>query len=191
MNIAQVLKLEISRISKREAKLLTSTTRSTAILLKKTTADLKNRLSILEKANKELQKQVESLVAAIPKPVEEPEAKGWISGKGVKYLRKKLGITQEELGKLTGVSLGGVRGWERQTGMLKLKDASKKAIMAVRGIGKVEARKRLDELGKTITLDKNHKNPYLKMKKLNIVAKKKALTVVKNAVKRAGLKRRG
>jgi len=47
MNIAQVLKAEISRISKHEAKLLTSTTRSTAILLKKTTADLKNRLSIL------------------------------------------------------------------------------------------------------------------------------------------------
>jgi hypothetical protein len=168
MNIAQVLKAEISRISKHEAKLLTSTTRSTAIQLKKTTADLKNRLSILEKSNKELQKQVESLVAAIPKPVE----------------------TQEELGKLTNVSLGGVRGWERQQGMLKLKDASKKAIMAVRGIGKVEARKRLDELGKTITLDKNHKNPYLKLKKLNVIAKKKALTVVKKAVKRAGLKRR-
>jgi methylthioribose-1-phosphate isomerase len=95
MNIAQVLKAEISRISKHEAKLLTSSTRSTAIQLKKTTADLKNRLSILEKANKELQKQVATLIANQPKPVEEPEAKGWISGKGVKYLRKKLGLTQE------------------------------------------------------------------------------------------------
>jgi DNA-binding transcriptional regulator YiaG len=146
MNIAQVLKAEISRISKHEAKLLTSSTRSTAIQLKKTTADLKNRLSILEKANKELQKQVATLIANQPKPVEEPEAKGWISGKGVKYLRKKLGLTQEELGKLTGVSLGGVRFWERQQGMLKLRDATKKAIMAVRGIGKVEARKRLDAI---------------------------------------------
>jgi len=190
MNIAQVLKAEISRISKREAKALTSTTRSTTIILKKTVANLKTRLATLEKSNKELSKQVESLVQAIPKPVEEPEAKGWISGKGVKALRKKLGLTQEELGKLTGVSLGGVRGWERQQGMLKLKDASKKAIMAIRGIGKVEARKRLDELGKTITLDKNHKNPYLKLKKLNVIAKKKALSVVKKAVKRAGLKRR-
>jgi DNA-binding transcriptional regulator YiaG len=190
MNIAQVLKAEISRISKHEAKLLTSTTRSTAIQLKKTTADLKNRLSILEKSNKELQKQVESLVASIPKPAEEPEAKGWISGKGVKAMRKKMGVSQKELAKLTGVSTGAVVQWERQAGMLKLKDASKKAIMDIRGIGKVEARKRLDELGKTITLDKNHKNPYLKMKKLNVIAKKKALTVVRNAVKRAGLKRR-
>jgi hypothetical protein len=47
---------------------------------------------------------------------------------------------------LTGVSLGGVRFWERQQGMLKLRDATKKAIMAVRGIGKVEARKRLDAI---------------------------------------------
>ena len=30
--------------------------------------------------------------------------------------------------------------------MLKLRDATKKAIMAVRGIGKVEARKRLDAI---------------------------------------------
>ena len=82
MNIAQVLKAEISRISKKEAKALTSATRSTAIQLKKTVADLKGRLSALEKSNKELQKQVESLVQAIPKPVEEPEVKGWISGRG-------------------------------------------------------------------------------------------------------------
>ncbi|MEI6149425.1 MAG: hypothetical protein WCS01_10045, partial [bacterium] len=52
----------------------------------------------------------------------------------------------EELGKLTGVTVGGVRFWERQSGMLKLKVASKAAIMAVRGIGKTEARKRLDEM---------------------------------------------
>ena len=171
MNIAQVLKAEISRISKHEAKALTSTTRSTAIQLKKTTADLKQRLSSLEKSNKDLQKQVESLVAAMPKPVEEPEVKGWISGKGVKYLRAKLGLTQEELGKLTGVSTGGVRAWERQPGMLKLKDASKKAIMAIRGIGKAEARKRLAELAP---------------------AKVKKVTATKGKVrgKKAGLKRR-
>ena len=105
MNIAQVLKAEISRISKHEAKLLSSPTRSTTIILKKTTADLKNRLSILEKSNKELQKQVATLIANQPEPVEQPDdGKSWISGKGVKALRKKLGLTQGELAKLTGVN---------------------------------------------------------------------------------------
>ena len=145
MNIAQVLKAEISRISKKEAKALSSPTRSATIQLKKIVADLKQRLSTLEKANKGLQKQVESLVAAMPKPAEEPEARGWISGKGVKTLRKKLGLTQGEFGKLTGVSLSAVVQWESKSGMLKLRDATKKSIMAVRGIGKAEARKKLDE----------------------------------------------
>jgi len=146
MNIAQVLKAEISRISKREAKALTSSTRSTAIQLKKTVANLKYRLATLEKATKELHGQVESLVAAIPKPVEEPEVKGWISGKGVKALRRKLGLSQGEFGKLTNASSHAVYLWESKPGMLKLRDATKKAIMEVRGIGKFEARKRLDEM---------------------------------------------
>jgi len=174
MNIAQVLKAEISRISKKEAKALTSSTRSTAIQLKKTTADLKNRLALLEKANKELQKQVESLVAAIPKPVEEPEVKGWISGKGVKALRRKLGLSQGEFGKLTNASSHAVYLWESKPGMLKLRDGTKKAIMAIRGIGKVEARKRMDAM--------------VPVKK---VAMKKVKKAGKMATgKRAGLKRR-
>ena len=157
MNIAQVLKAEIARISKKEAKALSSPTRNTTIILKKTVANLKTRLATLEKSNKELIKQVESLVAAIPKPVEEPEAKGWISGKGVKSLRKKLSLSQAEFGKLVGVSTGAVVQWESKTGMLKLRDATKKAIIGVRGIGKAEARKRLDEMV---------------VKKANVIAKK-------------------
>ena len=145
-NIAQVLKSEISRISKHEAKVLSSPTRSATIILKKTVADLKNRLSILEKSNKDLQGQVATLIASQPK-VEEAEDKGWISGKGVKALRKKLGLTQGELARLTGVSTGAVVQWESKPGMLKLRDATRKAVMAVRGIGgKGEARKRLEEM---------------------------------------------
>ena len=147
MNIAQVLKAEISRISKREAKLLTSTTRSTAIQLKKTVADLKARLALLEKEVKRLNVIVINLASTQPAPAEAPEGRAWITGKGVKTLRKKLGITQVELAKLTKVSLSAVVQWERKPGMLKLRDATKKAIMAVREIsGKVEARKMLDEV---------------------------------------------
>jgi DNA-binding transcriptional regulator YiaG len=146
MNIAQVLKAEISRISKREAKLLTSTTRSTTIQLKKTVADLKARLALLEKEVKRLNVLVVNLVSTQPAPAEAPEGRAWISGKGVKTLRRKTGLSQKEFGMLTGVSPRAVTLWESQAGMLKLRDATKKAIMAVRGIGKAEARKRLAEL---------------------------------------------
>ncbi len=91
-----------------------------------------------------------NLVSTQPAPAVAPvDDKVRILGRGVKSLRRKLGITQEELGKLTGVSLGGVRAWERQPGMLKLKDASKAAIISIKGIGKVEARKRLDVMKPT------------------------------------------
>jgi DNA-binding XRE family transcriptional regulator len=64
----------------------------------------------------------------------------------VKALRRKLGITQDELAKLTGVSKGAVVQWESKSGMLKLRDTTKKAIMAVRKLGgKAEARKMLNE----------------------------------------------
>ena len=147
MNIAQVLKAEISRISKKEAKALSSPTRKTTIQLKKTVADLKTRLATLEKSNGLLQKQVETLIATQPAPAEAaPEGKSWIFGKGIKTLRRKLGLTQGELAKLTGVSLSAVVQWEAKAGKLNLRDATKKAILTIRGIGKAEARKRLDEM---------------------------------------------
>jgi hypothetical protein len=56
-------------------------------------------------------------------------------------------ITQDELAKLTGVSKGAVVQWEAKPGMLKLREATRKAVMGVRGIGgKGEARKRLEEM---------------------------------------------
>ncbi len=113
-------------------------------------ANLKNRLSVLEKEVKRLNVIVINLVSTQPAPAAAPvEDKVRILGRGVKSLRRKLGLTQEELGKLTGVSLGGVRAWERQQGMLKLKDASKSAIISIKGIGKAEARKRLDAMKPT------------------------------------------
>ena len=146
MNIAQVLKAEISRISKREAKALSSPIRSATIQLKKTVAGLKSRMALLEKEVQRLTVLAVNLASTQPAPAaEEPGARGWISGKGVKSLRKKLGVTQGEFGKLVGVSLSAVVQWESKSGMLKLRDKTKKAIMAIRGIGKAEARKKLDE----------------------------------------------
>lgn len=145
MNIAQVLKAEISRISKREAKLLITPIRKSSAKIKPDVANLKFRLSLLEKEFKRLNVLVINLASTQPAPTEAPpDEKGWISGKGVKSLRKKLGLTQGELAKLTGVSTSAVVQWERKAGMLKLRNATKNAIMGVRGIGKVEARKRLD-----------------------------------------------
>ncbi len=146
-NIAKVLREEISRISRHEAKVAVTPMRKSNAKVRPDLADLKNRLSALEKEVKRLNIVAINLVSTQPAPALAPvDDKVRILGRGVKSLRKKLGLTQEELGKLTGVSLGGVRAWERQQGMLNLKDASKAAIIAIKGMGKVEARKRLDAM---------------------------------------------
>jgi DNA-binding transcriptional regulator YiaG len=146
-NIAKVLREEISRISRHEAKVAVTPVRKSNAKVRPDVADLKNRVTMLEKEVKRLNVLVVNLASTQPAPAAAPvDDKVRILGRGVKSLRRKLGLTQEELGILTGVSLGGVRAWERQPGMLKLKDASKAAIMAIKGIGKVEARKRLDAM---------------------------------------------
>jgi DNA-binding transcriptional regulator YiaG len=146
-NIAKVLREEISRISRHEAKVAVTPVRKSNAKVRPDVAALKNRAATLEKEVKRLNIVVINLVSAQPAPAAAPvDDKVRILGRGVKSLRRKLGLTQEELGKLTGVSLGGVRAWERQKGMLKLKDTSKAAIIAIKGIGKTEARKRLDAM---------------------------------------------
>ena len=146
-NIAKVLREEISRIARKESKSAVTPLRKISAKLRPDIANLKNRVAELEKEVKRLSVMVINLASVQPAPAEATEAgRAWISGNGVKSLRKKLGLSQGEFGKLTGVSTGAVTVWESKTGMLKLRDATKKSIMAVRGVGKVEARKRLDEM---------------------------------------------
>jgi len=144
-NIVQVLKAEISRISRHEAKQAVAPFRKPTVAARRTFADLKRRVAILEKANNRLS----ALIAKIPQP--EPVAaptgsRNWISGKGVRSLRQKLGLSQEAFAKLVGVSPQGVYQWESKPGMLRMRDATKAAVMAVRGLGAREAKARLAEM---------------------------------------------
>ena len=145
-NIAKVLREEISRISRHEAKVTVAPIKKPVGKFRSDIAGMKTQVAVLEKEVKRLNLVVINLASTMPAPVEAAEeGRAWISGKGVKSLRKKLGLSQGEFGKLTGVSSHAVYLWESKPGMLKLRDATKAAIMAIRGIGKGEARKKLDE----------------------------------------------
>jgi DNA-binding transcriptional regulator YiaG len=144
-NIAKVLREEISRIARREAKVAVTTVRKSTSRVRPDVADLKNRVTTLEKEVKRLNVLVINLASTQPAPSESPEKPSRILGKGIRSLRRKLGLSQKEFGQLAGVSIGAVTQWERKSGALKLRGATKAALLSIRGIGKAEARKRLDQ----------------------------------------------
>lgn len=144
---ASSFKAEVIRLARHEAKAAVTPVRKPSVAARRAIADLKRRVALLEKENKRLA----ALMGKIPQP--EPVAapagpRSWISGKGVRSLRQKLGLSQEAFAKLVGVSPQGVYQWERKSGMLRMRDATKAAVMAVRGLGAREAKAKLAEMAK-------------------------------------------
>ena len=155
MNVMSVLKSEISRLAKKEAKVVVSP-------VKKASASYRGLIAGLRKQVDALQKEVSSLKRAIPAPDKvlatktEPEGRFWITGKGVKAMRKKTGLTQEKFGKLVGVSVPTVVNWEKAKGKLNLRKAAAGALQGLRGKGKREVAE---------MLPKEAKEPKAKAKK--------------------------
>lgn len=144
-NVITALKAEIARIARKEAKALTAPLRKPANATRLTLADLKRRVAALEKENR----RMAALLSKVPQPEpqEEPaKVKGWISGKGVRSLRQKLGLSQETFAILVGVSPNAVYQWERKSGMLKLRAKTQAAVMAARELGAREAQAKLAEI---------------------------------------------
>ena len=144
---ASSFKAEVIRLARKEAKSAIRPVRKPSWVMRLDVADLKRRVVLLERDNKRLA----ALLAKMPQP--EPVAapagsRNWISGKGVRSLRQKLGLSQEAFAKLVGVSTQGVCQWESKSGMLRMRDATKAAVMAVRGLGAREAKARLAEMAK-------------------------------------------
>jgi DNA-binding transcriptional regulator YiaG len=146
-NVAKVLKEEISRISRKEAKAAVAAIRKPSVRARTDIADLKRRLALVEKANKAFQVRLAKIEAVQPAaPTTEATGRGWISGKGIRSLRKRMGLSQPAFAKLVGASAQAVYMWESKLGMLKLRDNMKAAVFAVRGLGAREAKKRLEEM---------------------------------------------
>ena len=138
MNLMSVLKAEISRLAKKEAK------REVAPV-KKVNAGYRGLIAGLRKRIDSLEKELAGVKRSAPKAEKvlasktEPQGRFWITGKGVRKLRKRLGQTQAKFGKLIGVSVPTVVNWEGVDGKVEIR---KKATMArlqqIKGMGKKE-----------------------------------------------------
>ncbi len=150
-NIAKVLKDEIARIAKHEAKVAVSKPLKTGIANKKAMVDIKRRLAQIEKSLNGIQKAMEACRSgqSSQAPVVEQEGKKeWLSGRGIKALRRKMRISQAQFAKLVKVSTAAVLRWEKQVGKLTIRGNKLADILALRGVGVREAQGRLQGMGK-------------------------------------------
>jgi DNA-binding transcriptional regulator YiaG len=151
-NVAKVLKAEIARISKREAKSATQGIGKSTVWLRKTVADLKKRVLSLEKENKRLTATLKKYQMAQPQKIDMEEGKkARFTSQGIRALRNKLRLSQADLGKLLGTTPHAVYLWEKKIGALNLRDKTKAAILSIRGLGARGAKEKLEELAELTT----------------------------------------
>ena len=147
-NVAKVLKEEISRISRKEAKAAVAPIRRPSVRHRKDIANLKRRVAALEKESQRLVALLKRVQSAAPALAAAPEAEGKarITAKGMRSLRRKLGLSQADFAKLIGITTPAVSHWEQRQGALRVRPATRKAILSIRGLGAREARRRLVEM---------------------------------------------
>lgn len=138
-NIMSVLKAEITRLARKEAKREVAPVKKANAGYRGLIAGLRRQIAVLQREVAALKKSGLSPAKAVA-AVQEPAGRFWITGKGVKTLRKRLGLTQAKFGRLAGVSVPTVIKWEGAKGKapIRLKAAIAR-LQAIRKMGKKQA----------------------------------------------------
>ena len=140
-NIGALLRQEISRLSRREARSQGQTTKKASVQHRRDIAALKREVGALKHQIALLLRQ--TLRTPTTSPITTTKVR--FVAKGVRSQRNRLGLSAEDYGKLVGVSPQSIYNWEQ--GNTTPRAEQVKAIAALRGIGKREAARRLKEAG--------------------------------------------
>jgi len=141
-NIASILKQEISRVARKEA-------RGETQILKKSSAQYRTDIAALKRRVTVLEKQIDRLIKSSAKktPMGQPEevaANLRFSAKGLATQRSRLGLSAAQMGLLLGVSVQSIYKWE--AGKARPRANQLPAIAQLRRIGKREVTERLKSL---------------------------------------------
>ena len=142
-NIGALLKEEIRRLARKESRLLMAKVRQDSAKLKRTAAEHKRRLAVLERDNRRLVAEADVRLTEGGKASPEEVAQARIGASRIRALRKRLRLTQADFGRLLGVSTAAVFQWESKEGRLKLQERTKAAIVAARKLSAKEAKRKL------------------------------------------------
>jgi DNA-binding transcriptional regulator YiaG len=138
-NIATVLKTEIARVARKEARAETDA-------LKKASSHYRSAIALLRRQIAGLEKQVRQLsrrspAAATPQGDEEGSVKVRFSAQRLAAHRTKLGLSAEVYGSLVGVTGQSIYKWE--AGKARPRASQLQALAALRKLGKREVAARL------------------------------------------------
>ena len=179
-NLASALKEEIGRLARKEIRQQTAGTAKSTAQMARDIAALKRQVQDLERklspprspgaaspgaAKKTPSKKTttkkanEKAAGAASKPAEQ-SGRARFSAKGLKTDRERLGLSADNYGKLVGVSGLSIYNWEQ--GKARPRESSIAALMSVRGIGKREAAKRLENVAKPAPKAKAKAKPAAK-----------------------------
>jgi DNA-binding transcriptional regulator YiaG len=142
-NIGTILKEEIARIARKQSRGETEQLKKANSHYRGEIAQLKRRLQALEQQVKRLGKTSSRGTAAAPAE-EGSDKQIRYSAKSLASQRRRLGLSAAALAKLLGVSALSVYKWE--SGNTRPRQKQVEAIAALRGMGRREAQRRLEEL---------------------------------------------
>ena len=134
---ATQLKNEIARIAKKEVRSETAQLKQASAKYRSDIAALKRQIATLEAAVKRLSKSLPKVAKVGEAPVENLRFRA----DGFGTMRKKLGLSAAQMGKLIGVSALSVYHWEQ--GKSRPRASHLPAIAAVRKLGKKDVLKKL------------------------------------------------
>jgi DNA-binding transcriptional regulator YiaG len=139
-NIGSVLKLEISRLSRREIRREVGTVKKASAAYRRDIAALKRQVATLQRQSTALVKRSASTGSAVPSAL--PDRPVRFVAKGLRSLRTRLGLSAPQLARLLGVSEQSVYNWETKKATPRKEQLA--AIIGMRSLGKREAHERLE-----------------------------------------------
>ena len=143
--LAEVLRGEIIRISRREARIATAGIREAKIRLSKTVADLKKKNCEASRGEQMACAAEKKRLAQKPQIAPEASKKARLTSKGIRRLRRRLGLSQAAFAKLLGASTQTVHMWETKEGALRLRENTMAAVLSAREMGAREVKRRIAE----------------------------------------------
>jgi len=136
--LAKVMRAEIIRLSKKEARGLVAPASKLAAAARHDIATLKRRVADLERELAGGKRAASKLTSV---PADAPLSVIRYSGKGVRAQRERFGMSAHDFGKLLGVSSQAIYNWEH--GIARPRPALLEKLAALRALGKREAVARL------------------------------------------------